>query len=49
MKKMQDDDFLKLLIAAGIAAGMRPEDAIERAATTISLLTLYLYEVSNDD
>jgi len=32
---MHDDDFLKLLIAAGIAAGMTPKDAIATAYETV--------------
>jgi len=46
---MEDEDFRKLLIAAGISAGMTPQGAIETADHTIALLMVDMWESENDE
>ena len=46
---MNDQDFLKLLIAGAISAGMTPQDAILTAAETMALYDAMYQDASNDD
>lgn len=46
---MRDEDFLKLLVAAGIASGMTPKDAIATALETMQILHVDMYAASNDE
>ena len=46
---MEQEDFRKLLIAAGISAGMTPHDAIATAEQTLEMYSVIYQDASNDD
>jgi len=46
---MIDEDFIKLLVVAGISAGMTPKDAIATAYETVRLAQIPTHYPANDE